>query len=226
MTNPFSTEKVKVYDPRTRQYLVNATYPASWTKAEHVASVFERGEIARLTESWPYLDGCTKLPHKEIEVPTLATEREVVPTEVIGWRAWDVLQLGKLYRLGSVTYDAHWPVADWVHAECDGQRFCERSSDGRVPGESCHCGLYAARDLQHLTKELSYADYNDADGKSFRVIGQVAMAGKVIVGTQGWKAERARVFHLYVPHNHWRVGAILAQQYGVPYDTLRWLGQR
>lgn len=150
-----------------------------------------------------------------------APERELHSTEVLGWRAWDVHKLGKLVRLGSVSSHGHWPVADWIYAECGGIRSCESSSDGRCPGENCSCGLYSARDLEQLTDELPYANY---DNRQVKVIGQVAMAGKVVVGTQGFRAEKARVAHLYVPHTHWKLGRTLSKQYGVPYDTLRWIG--
>lgn len=154
-------------------------------------------------------------------------DREMVAGEVIGWRAWEVHRLGKLLRLGSVSHNAHWPIADYVYAECNGKRECYSSSDGRVPGEECSCGLYAARDFDHLTKGLPYADYsygNGGAGDNIKIIGEVAMSGKVIVGTQGWKAEKARVAKLYVPHTHWKLGRDIAAQYGVPYETLRWIG--
>lgn len=150
-----------------------------------------------------------------------SSERELFMEEIIGWRAWEVAELGKLVRLHSVTASAHWPIADWVYAKCGGESFCEKSDDGRVPGEKCRCGLYAARDYDHLTRELGYSDYSTRD---VRIIGQVAMAGKVIEGSQGWKAEKARVFHIYVPHTHWKLGKRLSEQYGVPYDTHRWIG--
>lgn len=156
------------------------------------------------------------------------SDRELVAGEIIGWRAWEVHRLGKLLRLGSVSHSAHWPTTDYVYAECDGQRECSRSSDGRVPGEECSCGLYAARDFDHLTKGLPYADYSYGSGgrgdENVKIIGEVAMSGKVIVGTQGWKAEKARVAKLYVPHTHWRLGRDIAKQYNVPYETLRWIG--
>ena len=175
--------------------------------------------------SWPALAGhtpryCPACGARLRFVPEPPAERELYMEEVIGWRAWEVHTLGKLVRLGSVSVGAHWPVRDWVYAECGGHRVCESSSDGRVPGEECTCGLYSASSYEHLMS-LTYGHY---DNRRVRVIGQVANAGKVIVGTQGWRAEKARVHHLYVPHTHWKVGKALSEQYGVPYDTLRWLG--
>jgi hypothetical protein len=48
------------------------------------------------------------------------------------------------------------------------------------------------------------------------VIGEVGLAGKVIPGSQGWRAEKGRVKHLYVPFHHWRWIEPLAALYNVP----------
>lgn len=150
-------------------------------------------------------------------------ERELVAGEVRGWRAWNVHKLGKLYRLGSVTHKSHWPVADWVYAHCGGDPVCDHPSntDGRVPGEGCSCGIYSASTFEQLVKELPYAHYQRAGEV---VIGEIAMAGKVIVGTQGYRAEKARVAKIYTPPNAWKLGREIAKQYGVEYDTHRWIG--
>jgi hypothetical protein len=168
--------------------------------------------------------GASALHSASPAAPAVAQEeREFYAEEIIGWRAWKVSKLGKLYRLGSVTHKGHWPVGDWFHATCGGDTVCYDSPDGRVPGENCSCGLYAAKSFEHLTQELSYADYHTF-GEDLRVIGEVALAGKVIVGTQGWKAEKAAVHKIYVPHVAWKVGREIARQYGVEYDLLRWIG--
>lgn len=227
----------KLYDRRTKQYLVSAPDPkkgagpsgfARWSAHALTAGTFTKDEVEQLRAIWPYAVDCEMRRVVHVEQ---GNERELYTQEIEGWRAWDVVRLGKLYRLRSVTHGTtvgfgHWPTDDWIHAVCEEERFCSKSSDGRVPGENCSCGLYAASSLKHLTEELSYAHYDDSkDAESIRVIGRVLMAGKVIVGTQGWKAERARVGHLYVPHNHWQVGKALSEQYRVPYDTLRWIGK-
>lgn len=46
-------------------------------------------------------------------------------------------------------------------------------------------------------------------------IGEVALAGKVIPGTQGWRAERGRIARLYVPFHHWRFVEALEELYRV-----------
>jgi hypothetical protein len=52
------------------------------------------------------------------------------------------------------------------------------------PWEQCMCGIYAVEDVYQA---LPYT--NGGDGLVVRVAG----AGKVIPGTQGWRAERARI---------------------------------
>lgn len=151
-------------------------------------------------------------------------DRPVVDGEVIGWRAWDVVKLGKLVRLGSVTAKSHWRTSNWTQARCPqsgGGPTCLKSSDGRCRGENCHCGLYSARDFEHLTAHLPYAQYRNGEDK---IIGQIALAGKVIEGSQGYRAERARIVRIYVPQTNWKLGRTIATQYGVEYETLRWVG--
>ncbi len=46
-------------------------------------------------------------------------------------------------------------------------------------------------------------------------IGQVGFAGKVIPGSQGWRAEKGRIVRLYVPHVYWRYVDPLQEMYRV-----------
>lgn len=165
-------------------------------------------------------------------------DRELLPGEVLGWRAWDVVTLGKLVRLQSVTHkgglDSVWPTDRWFRAECsrgaaEGDPFkCPASADGRIPGvtsgggRNCGCGLYSAMTYKQLTEDLSYGHYQ-VTGET--VIGQVAFAGKVVIGSQGYRAERGRVAHIYVPHGAWKLGKRISEQYHVPYDIARWIGR-
>jgi hypothetical protein len=128
--------------------------------------------------------------------------------EIVGWRAWKIVGPSKSPRLASVTWTHNgapfiWPGRRWTFARCR-DRSCE------TPGEHCSCGIYAARTRSHLIGELGYAAYNDKD---VRVVGEVGLAGKVIPGTQGWRAEKARVMKLYVPAEHWKLAIPLAKTY-------------
>lgn len=145
----------------------------------------------------------------------------VVPGEVLGWRAWDVHHLGSLVRLSSVSAQAHWPVADFTVATCRGQETCVRGGV-RIPNSNCTCGIYSANSFEQLTRHLPYAQYRSS--KQQKVIGQVALSGKIIEGTQGYKAERARIAHLYFPHIQWKLAQQISKQYNVEFDFLNWLG--
>jgi hypothetical protein len=128
--------------------------------------------------------------------------------EATGFRAWKLVGPRRSPRLASVTWSEGgapfiWPARRWTFAKC-------RANCGDIPGERCTCGIYAARTRAHLIGELGYAAYSEDDPK---VIGEVGLAGKVIPGTQGWRAEKARVTKLYVPAEHWKLAVPLAKTY-------------
>jgi hypothetical protein len=63
---------------------------------------------------------------------------------------------------------------------------------------------------------MGYNEYLDPDDPT--ILGEVALAGKVIVGTKGYRASRARPRRLYVPHSKWRLAKPLQDAYCVPVD--------
>jgi hypothetical protein len=134
--------------------------------------------------------------------------------EVLAYRAWYVdLRWDREARLVSFNGTV-WPRAAWLAAEC--------SHDGcDTPGERCSCGVYAARDRAHLLHMgFSRRTYNESP----IVIGEVGLVGKVIPGSQGWRAQKARPVRLELPHQHWRLMPSLRATYRVPValsNTLR-----
>ncbi len=127
---------------------------------------------------------------------------------IIGWRAWRVERIANVAILQSVVYDeVPWPPRRYLVATCPG----EDESDHVVPEENCTCGIYAARDRPTLI-DMRYGDYGPAD---IKVIGEVGLSGKVIVGQYGYRASKARPLRLYVPRMLWRLVADL-EHYGVP----------
>jgi hypothetical protein len=127
--------------------------------------------------------------------------------EVIAWRAWKVIGSDRLPMLSSVTHATTiWHPAHYTFATCGGSSSCRRSvGDLRVPGERCSCGLYAAKTREQLIG-LGYGV----------LIGEVALSGKVIPGTQGWRAEKGRIAKLYVPFTDWKLVSPLEDLYQVP----------
>jgi hypothetical protein len=131
--------------------------------------------------------------------------------EIKGWRAWKVIGSESLPMLSSVTYsNTIWHPAHYTLASCSNSESCRKG--GRLPGESCSCGLYAAASREQLVG----LRYNEEDGSHPVFIGEVAFSGKVIPGSQGWRAERGRIARLYVPFRHWRFVEPLKALYRVP----------
>jgi hypothetical protein len=138
--------------------------------------------------------------------------------EVSGWRAWKRVGTPAVPRLMSVTatsfsvehVDAIWPTNRWYDAQCP-----HGHKGDEIPSEGCKCGIYAARDRDQLVS-LGYGVYGKQDA---RVIGEVAFSGKVIPGSQGFRAQRARVKRLFVPYEDWRYADPLGDAYGVPVEV-------
>lgn len=130
--------------------------------------------------------------------------------EIVGWRAWQIIGNRHVPRLRSVTWSSHfWPTDRWTFASCHGEDVCGASEDGKIPGECCSCGLYCAKSREQLVS-LGYNTYGD---HSKVVVGKVGLAGKVIPGSQGWRAEKARVVELYLPFEFRKFAAALERDY-------------
>lgn len=122
--------------------------------------------------------------------------------EITAFRGWR-LDIGwRRVELVSLNGDLVWPSDAWAVAECE--RDC-----GATPGERCSCGIYAARDRAHLHRIRYMGEYA-------HVFGEVGLAGKVIPGQLGWRAARARVRRLWLPHALWEHTRQLAAAYSVP----------
>jgi hypothetical protein len=159
-----------------------------------------------------------KLPEKDFRVPDIMGC-------VSGWRAWGVAKdppdFGTPPKLRSVTYGAYyWAPKRIAEAHCER---CGEADGPGVPGESCSCGFYSAKTLEHLLS-MSYHMYDADSSGCFHVVGQVANWGKVIEGTQGWRSQFSYPVKLYVPFEAWRLTKPLTKAYGIPCalkNTLR-----
>lgn len=155
----------------------------------------------------------TKLPDPNFTVPDLVGTVE-------GWRAWGVSMELPRYnlppKLQSVTATEHyWAPRQVMTATCT--QGCED-----IPNESCTCGCYSAKTLQHLLG-MHYHLYKVEHGYT-RVIGRVANWGKVIEGSQGWRAQHSYPIDLYVPFvAASKLAVPLGKAYGVPVRLLNTL---
>jgi len=136
---------------------------------------------------------------------------DVVGT-VSGWRAWGIQADTPRWAhplLYSVTYTAYfWEPRKLSQAEC---RRCGED----VPGEKCSCGFYSAKTLAHLMS-MTYHQYDAEHNGYFHVVGKVANWGKVIEGSQGWRAQKSYPVALYVPFEAHYLAERLGDTYGVP----------
>lgn len=106
---------------------------------------------------------------------------------------------------------------------------CAKGTDGRAPGEDCTCGFYSAASSDTFM-DMPYAYYGSTNvyggdkmnGKVARIYGRVALAGKVIPGSQGWRSQYAWPVELYVPYEHTALVDILHDTYHVPVKLQNW----
>ena len=128
---------------------------------------------------------------------------------IIGWRAWDVIGPDRQPLLRSKVWDYIWRPGRWNVARCELKP--QHDPKTQVPMEGCSCGFYAAISREHLLEKMAYHAYGD---HSTTVIGEVAFVGKVIPGSLGWRAQKARPLRLYVPYERWRLAEGLERVYG------------
>jgi hypothetical protein len=115
--------------------------------------------------------------------------------EILGWKVLVFGDDGFLQRnfdhapligipreLSSPRRIAQWPASGWLLATCP------RDPEHEPPVEGCSCGIYAVAEVGTARPYLWDAPLT--------VLARVGLAGKVIPGSRGWRAERARVVAL------------------------------
>jgi len=121
---------------------------------------------------------------------------------LIGWRTWAAVEEGGGLMLRSTVYKSRWPPGQRLGAACAYRaRF---GVIGRVvpieaheaPGEGCTCGIYAARGPELALRYLGR--FGLLRGDKARLIGQVALWGRVIEYEHGWRAALAYPKRLYL----------------------------
>lgn len=151
-------------------------------------------------------------PEKDFRAPDLLGTVE-------GWRAWRIdaklPPFGVAPKLRSATYGGYyWTPRQRAMAECD-------KCGENVPGQRCSCGFYSAKTLEHLMS-MAYHLYDEHEGSVYaapgevKVVGQVANWGKVVEGSQGWRAQYSYPVRLFVPYEAARLVKPLRKAYGVP----------
>lgn len=155
-----------------------------------------------------------------------ASGKTIVPDvigEVVGWRVWRVLHPrspGNI-RLQSLGSGGKHHAAVWTPGKMM-EAFCGQSHT--PPAEKCSCGFYSARTVEHLLSMHYHSGFKYDDPNDALVIGTVAMQGKIIPGTQGWRAQRVRPLKVLVLPSRWRVLPLLKAAYPkVEFSLENWL---
>lgn len=145
---------------------------------------------------------------------------------VTGWRAWRVTRRPEAdgqVLLRSASYDYAWVPYEKARASCSRCESTNPRDADCTPGDHCSCGFYCARSLDHL-RTMGYHRYESEYDGDVTIVGRVANWGKVIPGSQGWRAEYAYPEMLYVPFEVARfIGKAVAETYGVPVTLMNLL---
>ena len=120
------------------------------------------------------------------------------------WRVWLVVvdQLGRP-RLRSIAYWTTWPHRRAFIAECragldpgPGWRSLVGLHFAPSLASECACGIYALKDP---VEAAQYLERHCPDGPHYRLLGQVALWGRVLEAERGFRASHAYPERLFIP---------------------------
>lgn len=183
-----------------------------WATLSTIPPPRRAGTWGTATSSWPAMPEPSP-PKPPIDLAQLAQLAAVEPHKVYaavpdrievitGWRAWTAKD-GKLAALGQKTI---WKPKKQMEAKC---KSYGSKKEHDAPAFDCECGVWAFKSLEILTAAL--ASYKD-----IRVVGNVALWGRVIETENGWRAQYA------YPSELWLLDSSLERlgfAYGVPVRT-------
>jgi hypothetical protein len=142
--------------------------------------------------------------------------RELTMTRpVLGWRVWVVTETEEGPRLGSVIHEGVWAPGKTALAVCRRHEdvFAEVLPAHEVPSAACTCGFHAARDPADA---FAYLRGRDERATICRIMGEVALWGRLVETERGWRASCAYPARLYVPEDD--IAAAL-RTYDVPVES-------
>ena len=122
----------------------------------------------------------------------------IVPDRIGAINSWKGLSVSVENGHAKVTSPAYghqeWKPGEAVVAKHHG---AHDHGPEETPKEGCSCGIYSGKTRAHQIR-LGYAKNNDRRG-NYRVLCELALSGKVIVATNGFKAQYARITKFIVP---------------------------
>lgn len=128
-----------------------------------------------------------------------STETTMVPGALRGYRTWRLSGQG----LVAVAKNYNWFAGVNVAS-------CHRHPNNAAPCQDCSCGLYAKHGPAQVVAEFG----------TDNTIGTIKAYGKVVLGTAGFRAEKAEIESIYLPPRLATYAAsFLADLYNVPVFT-------
>lgn len=121
---------------------------------------------------------------------------------IVAWRVWyGNHDEENGFSLWSVTYPVAWPSREPAVAGCrlapDNDptvEFKEGWMTHYAPALTCHCGFYAKKDLEG-TRRWGI----DGHSRGVKILGRVSLWGRVLNFTEGYRAQYAYPYELWVP---------------------------
>lgn len=120
--------------------------------------------------------------------PARSPEVEHQTEPILAWRAWRLHRTDAGLRIVPTTPRSAWEPGVAIHATCSGAHTREYLvynpelvATHRSPMPGCTCGVHAIKDPARLARS----------GRTAAVVGRVAMWGRVIEHSKGYRAEFA-----------------------------------
>lgn len=156
---------------------------------------------------------------------------------IVGWRTWRVVGGPHGLRLSSVMYPNVWEPRQELQCTClrAPRRIWQLRRRPRAthdaPHAQCTCGIYAAKDVAFAGRYAFASDF-ESRGTITRVVGLVALWGRVLACKRGWRAQYAYPSRIYVPYRGREKESRLVElaftlaEYGVPVELMPHCGER
>jgi len=187
--------------------------PESWHKE------FEHWYIVEIRRSNPF--SCLAIPpsqHTWFGPMKKGKDLELsFSTEVItGWRAWQIVDFERRGNASETRIQALGTHIVWEPYQ-PGVAVCTTSGAHEAPWPDCRCGFWAFKDREYVERTL----FDSYGGEKGKVIGQVALWGRVLECTLGYRGEYAypQTFQFIEVDNKVAVG--ISELYGVPYSIVK-----
>lgn len=116
----------------------------------------------------------------------------------IGWRIWDVVGETGDVRLSSLMYRTVWEPGREMAATCRRSLAFlpwERLPLHQPPAVDCWCGIYATA---HLAGARAFLTFPTTRPTGYRIVGRVALWGRVVEAEYGWRAAYGYPHELYI----------------------------